>query len=802
MSSPETSNSKLQSLRSFLSSHALALAAAALFVVLGVARTNDLSLYTDSTRYLIWGNSVAHAKGFVDDTQPVAEHYIVNAPFYAVLLAPVLLVFPMSLMAAKIWTLLWGAFALMLLYRWLLRFADSSIALAGVLFLAVNPLMLVISTEVLTEAAFIALVLSSFLLAERVESGEARTKHRILLVGILSVIILLREIGISLVAAFAVSYLFRKRYKDLVIVLIAAGVLFGIWTLRNTVLVGIPADNQAPNLKFFFGHFVTPPDASLASELLTRAAINLKGYFGETGGSLFYRFPMNLMVSPGSAFAAVSGLVSNMNLVIALSILAFTLAGIVIDLRSSRTSSVRFMFLLFYIVIILFYPVHDIRFQLPLLPVVIFYVVRVIEALRAARARKGKRVPVWIGGTFLVLIAVPNLLCCYEILRTNLSYRSAPGEFWRTSTADDASSNYFATPWSEMGKLVAKHVDGSAAIACSEKEIVPFAPQFKFLEVNRGVPLPMLENMLRTYRISNLIAAESYGNVETFQVSLSASSRFRLEMIDSVAGLKLYKVVSRLREAAFAPRTQTVTFSAIRASDLMQLGRLSLRSERYSDALSFFTKAREQYERQSEITFYILVSHALAGDSLEAVQELPRLYASPSATSFIPPARVFLYAMNELKRVRAAPDNPGASDRLYDVARTVWSMGYGRQAYRLIKELLGRDPSYFVGLLWGWHWGIQLGDTAAAGGYLTRLQRIDSANAVVRSFTAMASAHRHLRRAVTPADQCRLHLLLATEYTKMELPEEAFDEVERALRADPASLEAETMRAELLGKRK
>jgi tetratricopeptide (TPR) repeat protein len=273
-------------------------------------------------------------------------------------------------------------------------------------------------------------------------------------------------------------------------------------------------------------------------------------------------------------------------------------------------------------------------------------------------------------------------------------------------------------------------------------------------------------------------------------------------MIDSVAGLKLYKVVSRLREPAFAPRTQVLTLSTVQASDLMQLGRLSLRSERYADALSFFSRVREQYDRQSEITFYMLVTHALAGDSLEAVQELPRLYASPSATSFIPPARVFLYAMNELRRVRAAPENPGASDKLYDVARTVWSLGYGRQAYRLIKELLSREPNHFVGLLWGWHWGIQLGDSAAAGAYLSRLQGIDSANAVVRSFTAMARAHRDLSRATTTAEQCRLHLLISGEYTKMELPEEAFDEVERALRADPSSTEAKNVRAELLGKRK
>jgi tetratricopeptide (TPR) repeat protein len=793
---------RLENLRVMMSSHGLILLCVLLFLAIGLARTNDLSLYTDSTRYLIWGSSFAQGQGFVDDTQPVAERYVVNAPLYAAFLAPVLLFFPLSVVAAKIWTLLWGAVVLILLYRWLIRFTTDPLAIAAVLFLAVNPLMLVISTEVLSEAAFVTIAVLSFILAEKLEAGQGSNRDNILLNGLLSVVMLLREIGVALVAAFVITFLLRGRYKQAAAVVLSAGAMFALWTWRNMVLVGIPADDQAPNLKFFFGHFVTPPDASLANELLTRASINLSGYFGETGGSLFYRFPMNLMVAPGSAFTAVSGIISAINIVLGIVLAVLLAGGIVYDLRHSRTSIVRLLFLVFYTTIILVYPVHDIRFQLPLLPLALFYIVRVFDGVRLALLDKRKQFPLWAGSVAFFLVAVPNLLCVAETVRTNLAYRSDPVEFWRVHKGDASDAKYFGTPWGIMGEMILKHVESQSVVASSEKEIVPFAPGIKFLEINRGVPLPMLEGLLRTHNVSHLIAAESYGNVETFQVSLTASSRFRLELTDTVAGLRLYKVHQRLREPVRAPKEQVLTLSTTDVGDLMQLGRLSLQAARHFDALQFFSMARDKFSRQSEITFYLLIAHALAGDSLEAVQELRRLYASPSATSFIPPARVFLHTMNELKLIRANRDDPRSSDRMFQVARTVWNLGYGRQAFDLLNELVRTDPNHFESLLWTWHIGIQLGDTSKAEGILKNLQAIDSSNAVVKSFTKMTRLHRELSRVKDSAEASRIHVLLAEEYGRIDLPEESFDEVERALRLNPGSEGASTLLTSLKGKRK
>ena len=50
----------------FVAKHSAALLLCALFFFAGLMRLNDLSLYTDSDRYVIWGTSLAHGNGFVD----------------------------------------------------------------------------------------------------------------------------------------------------------------------------------------------------------------------------------------------------------------------------------------------------------------------------------------------------------------------------------------------------------------------------------------------------------------------------------------------------------------------------------------------------------------------------------------------------------------------------------------------------------------------------------------------------------------------------------------------------------------
>src|SRR5260221_6878916 len=95
---------------------------AGVFLIVCVLRLNDMSVYTpDSCRYVVVGNSLAHGRGWVDDTQPDPERFMINPPLYSLLIAPVEFFFPLSLIAVKIWTILWGLLSVILFHLFLRR---------------------------------------------------------------------------------------------------------------------------------------------------------------------------------------------------------------------------------------------------------------------------------------------------------------------------------------------------------------------------------------------------------------------------------------------------------------------------------------------------------------------------------------------------------------------------------------------------------------------------------------------------------------------------------------------------------
>src|ERR1043166_1558401 len=151
----------------------------AVFLSVGILRINDLTLYTpDSIRYLVWGNSIAHGGGFVDDTQPDPDRYVVHAPLVSLILAPVEAILPLSVQASKVWILLFGVLSLIMLYRWFELLWGKTTALIGSIVVAFNPLTLIYSTEILSEIPFVACICSIFFLSELMFREEQPNKFR------------------------------------------------------------------------------------------------------------------------------------------------------------------------------------------------------------------------------------------------------------------------------------------------------------------------------------------------------------------------------------------------------------------------------------------------------------------------------------------------------------------------------------------------------------------------------------------------------------------------------------------------
>ena len=785
-------------MKTVLKDHTALLVLITIFFIIGLLRLNDLSLYTDCTRYLIWGTSVAQGKGFVDDTQPEPEYYIVNAPFFSIVLTPVLLFFQLSLSAAKVWTLLWGVLALILFYRWIRSVISQSAAIAVTIFLALNPLTLVLSTEVLSEAPFLCAILGIFILIERMHQQTPALKEKILLIVILSIIILLREVGAALICAVILYFIISRKWKIAGSILLCACVLFALWTYRNLVIVGVPETSQNPNLAFIFQHFVTSPNTSVFEEMLQRGIINFRAYALGLGGMLLYRFPLNLLIEPTQVFASIAALMNKIQSYSFILFLPLILIGAFFDFTRSRTALLRGLFILFYLVILIFYPVQDVRFLFVLIPCSLFYLALAIEWIRnrLQLTLALQRILITLSVTIFIL---PNLICIYEILRTNISYNQDRRSFTDQNRSKTFRATYFSTPWSIIGDWIDKNIPPEAILASPDKEIVPFAPKQKFVELNRTVPLPMFEATLRDNAVEYLFAPTVVDNFTEYQSMINESKRFRFEQIGDSGISYIYRIVSRLEKPS-----KDSAQSILDLDNTLQLytfGRHSLKNEQYNIALEAFNKLLARYPRFTEFIFQRFLVYSFLRDSTNAIRMMQDIYTSPTTMSYVSPAQIHIHAMNLFRNAQTLSDSIAQAEQLLNVARLYWNLGFPRQAYHTVQLALKIDPTFFVGLLWAWNYGMQIGDTVSAKSYLQKLVQIDQENPIVRSFRRMSFLQDTLRRTIGQQKRSELRLAISQEYSAIDLSDEALDEAQRAIGEHPTNKHALVYLAELFTKR-
>lgn len=769
-----------------LQEHAGLVLVCALFLAFGILRLNDLSLYTPhSAQYLIWGNSIAHGKGWVDDTQPVPQCYVTHAPLYPVLIAPVELLFPLSLVAVKVATLLWGVLAVVFLYVWLKILFGTRYALAGVLIFILNPLTLLLSTEVLSEAPFVAMMLFGFLLAEMVpERSSTGRPLTVWMAACAAAAALCREPGIALVLAFTVVFMIRKERRQAATVLILGAAVLGLWYLRNQFWIGPLAPFQTGNVAAVFHHYVTPPDVPIINELVLRAWIRLGMYSKLLGGMLLYplyatrQFSLEVMSSPLQAW--LGGFMHAASYLIMAILIPAMIGGLVLDVRRSSSGAARLLFLIFYLCIILLFPVDDIRFLYPLLPLMIFYVIGGIRPLleRASIAAQVGR-PLIVAAVSFVLMA-PNISSINQILKLNLLYRRSPVEFAGMLAPIKDAPPVFTQPFPAMGEWIRANVPDTAIIASPSKDLAVVVGTRKVWQIDQGAPVPVVESILRDNRIGYLVTPLRRESIRAFECLLHESKRLWFERLYRVANLELYRVHSRLREPDPANAD---------ADDLLspafKAGRELLMSGKYDAARSVFAEALRSDSTSTDMLYQMVLASAFLGDSAGAQRYYAKLSDAPQDLGVALPARQALQAAGLLALARRQAMHESKAVEVFRVAALYWKLGYPRRAAEIMNEVLDADSSYFVGLLWGLHFNLQVGDTARARGYLGILQGIDSSNPVVIAFRRVLAIGDSLRSASSPEEKSKLHLSLARIYQQIELNDEAIDEAERALRYAP-----------------
>lgn len=772
------------------------------FLLAGIFRFNDLSFYTpDSNRYLIWGNSLAHGKGFIDETLPDPDPYVVHAPLYPLLIAPVEMVAPYSVVGVKAWTLLWGVAAVLLAYLWLYHLMGKKSAIIGSLLFAANPFFWLYSTEVLSDAPFVAALMAVLYLVERMRVPQECTRSRMVLLGTAALFAtMVREVGATVAIAAIVYLVLIRRPKAATIILLIGAVLIRLWYLRNNVYASTAAEYAGGNIALIFRKIMTGPQGSILNEFALRLWLTFQSYSSQVGQFLWY--PMfaghfgSLFFNPTGFDTAVESLLGSLGILLEIGTIAGLVIGGIIDLRSGSTARLRTIFLVVYGGAILLYPINDLRFLVPLIPFFILYILRFVkwitEKIVALAFIRESRIAFAL--TFVLLI--PNLVSMYEMVHANLLYASHPESFY--SSIDDKTmyTSLYARPWSALGEWVEKHLDSNAVIVSPYKQLATVVGSRKVLILDKGITLPQFEENIRDYRVAFIVAPRRWGSIKVFESQMMESRRYRFQPVFSIGDLHLFHISSGFC-ATNNPEDPSADTANSPSTQLREGWREFARGN-YASAHSRFLQAMAMAPEQPEIVYHAMVTSSVLDDSLHARELYRRLYAAPQAGSYLEPAAAYLAAMDQFNATRSVTYQFEVSVQSLKAASAYWRLGAYHRAASIMNTSIRSDTGYFVGLLWALYYNLELGDTNRAKSYLAMLDNLDPKNPVAVAFAGILAKGDSLVRLNSAADRSALHLRLAAVYQNIVLPEAAFDQAEIARCENPENAGALLFMARML----
>lgn len=760
-----------------------------LFAAIGIFRLNNVSLFSpDSTMYLIWGNAIAHGQGFVDYTQPEAERFVANAPLYAAFLAPVEIIFPMSMIAAKIWTLLWGCMAAALFYFWIDGVRGWRSALAGTIIFLANPLILIYSTEVLSEAPFLVIVLALALLVER------STKHlgtdrwsSILFLFLSGCAVIMRDVGVAVVLSVGTMLVFQKRYRLAFGILAAGAVMYTLWYWRNTILIGIPPGTREGNLNVLFKHFLTAPDDSILYEFASRLNANFHAYASLLGGMLFFPLytetPIHLIVNPSGLFEFFTGFFAWTKIGVALIVASCIIAGNVIDIRRNRTGVFRLLFIIFFLGIIMLYPVYDIRFLIPLLPMMILFLFYGVEFAVELVVRRRLHGSIIFAAMFLLM--TPNFIAVWEVVRTNVEYLTNPNSFIASNRRTPV---LFTLRWSDMEEWTSRNVEKDAVIAAPIKDFARFRGSGKVLIIDPVMPEYEFEEGLRQYNVQYLLTTWWFGDFQTYEFLMQESHRYAFTPVHSSEGLQLYRVTSQLEHPGIQNTPFSARFNTVTAAGLVRLARHEILSRRFDEAFKHLQFAQALDPTLEEPIYQTVVGAVLSGDLPRAQVAYRRLLATPQTLRESEMAADLMQAMNLC--ARADINTTDGAKLIRDASLIYWKNGYYTHARDILEPVLAKWPNFLNGLVRSVHFNLQLGDTATALKHLEQAQNIDPKKSNVQTFIAIAQYLGALQKAESGLERARLHVAMAEQYASLTAEDIALDEAQRALSEDPSYIPA------------
>ncbi|MBI4725655.1 glycosyltransferase family 39 protein [candidate division TA06 bacterium] len=394
----------------------------ALFVVLSLLLFDPKPFVGgDNAAYVSLSKSLAQGKGLTEVWTPEGKPHT-QYPFgFPLLLAPVSL---LKLPYAWYKLIPWLSGLLSLLAFGLLVRDDKKVLYAlPVFLLAINPYFLEYTHWVLSELPFTFFVLLTFLLLKR---WEDKGGHLWLAGAILSSVFAnhTRSAGIALYLGIFLYLLFKRKFKASAVFIGGCIALTLPWALRNSHY-----GTSGGYLDQFLMRDPYQPESGFLGigGLVQRFFANGKIYFSNMMPQMLFPAADDWGLSGGRAIITLLAVVPSITVLIA---------------RVVRSPKGYDGFVLIYLGMSLLWPEtwSDIRFLLPLLPFLLFYMV---QAYRYLLTRLFKEKALWPAVIMILLVAAANVSSGWNKIASNLE----AGKYYsrdKYSGYDPAWRSFFA----------------------------------------------------------------------------------------------------------------------------------------------------------------------------------------------------------------------------------------------------------------------------------------------------------------------------------------------------------------------
>lgn len=742
------------------------------FLLLTVFSITENNIYTpDSARYAIWAASLSQGDGFIDWTNPEPSRYVVHAPLYPIVLSPFAWISGPDLLIMKYGSLLIAVLMLFAFHRFLVSQTSGMPALVTLGFLAFNPLTVLYSTQLLSESLFLLLLVLLFTLLYRLASGSfADLRLLTAMVIVLGACILTREIGIVLLPVVLLFLLMHKRYDMAGWTFVGVILMFGLWYVRNEIII---AGREQPDLRnsvLFGSNILTSGRDAFLQEIMTRISVNGSFYLRELHGLLFFpQFGVSSEAQP-ALYAVVDRTSPYMQfaqrvvtpgfILVALGAAVIMMLGAVQEFRKGKLILVYSAFLATYGFMLLLYPVSDIRFLFPVLLVMLILIARGIQLVMSRGNIRILRAVYAVSAVAMV----PNLIWCVSYAAEASAFRTAASNVDGLRTRSE-----YAISLDRVGAWFREQGVQPPVVIALRKELGIVMPGTKVLLLSEFAGLSTFEQMIRDYDVPYIVAMKDAAGWHDYEIPMNLCRRYTFRRVHDAGGCDIYQIVP-----VSSGSEPLQTDPAVRYMfHHFEQGNFPLLRD-------FFRSDPVTASPHHMLRFYEAVTLEVMGSFDSARTLFASLQGMPQGIGLARQIGFHSSIMDQLEEVQRTPDSLHRAELLFNIAVNFWEVDMRTTALQYLNATVMQHRSYIPAYNLFIHFSLQHGDTVNARGAFTVMSREFPQEPAVPLFAGLFELFDAIPKARTAAERADLAERLASLYEQLGLSDAALSALRTA----------------------